>query len=53
MMLRQRRAGGGGFGGGPGGVRSVVALAVLGLGGLLVSDSLFNGEFGSCERDRG
>lgn len=53
MMLRQRRAGGGGFGGGPGGVRSIVALAVLGLGGVLVSDSLFNGEFGSFGRDRG
>ena len=61
MMLRQRRAGGGAgsFGpmrGGPGGLRSVIALAVLGLGGVLLSDSLFNGEFGffwgAIEADR-
>lgn len=42
MMLRQR--GGRGFGGGPpGGFRSIAGLAALGLGAVLVSDSLFNG----------
>jgi hypothetical protein len=45
MMMRQRRGGFGGFGGGaPGGARSVAALVALGIGGVLLSDSLFNGE---------
>ncbi|RMJ27944.1 prohibitin 2 [Aspergillus sp. HF37] len=43
MMMRQRKGGFGGFGGGgPAGAKSVAALVALGIGGVLLSDSLFN-----------
>lgn len=44
MMLRQRRGGGfGGIPGGPAPFRAGIALALLGVGALAVSESLFNG----------
>lgn len=42
-MLQQRRGRGGFPGGGPPAFRAGLALAALGFGGVLLSDSLFNG----------
>jgi prohibitin 2 len=45
--LQQRGGGGGGFGGVPGGAaagRGVLGLIALGIGGVILSNSIFNGE---------